>query len=56
MIKALEAGKLDEPITCSKVKFSIVAIEKDNTLMHALGPKNVPMVMKMVGFDKGIVN
>jgi hypothetical protein len=48
MIKALEAGNKDEAIICSKVKFSIVAIEKDNTLMHAFGPKNIPMVMKIV--------
>lgn len=48
MIKALEAGNKDEAITCSKVKFNIVAIEKDNTLMHAFGPKNIPMVMKIV--------
>ncbi|CBY19730.1 unnamed protein product [Oikopleura dioica] len=55
MIKALEAGNKDEAITCSKVKFNIVAIEKDNTLMHAFGPKNIPMVMKITEGKRAIV-
>lgn len=48
MVKALSDGAVNDELLCSKIKHKIVALEKDNTLMHADGPGDKPMIMKIV--------
>ena len=44
----MQDGQKDATFTASKVKYTVAVCEKDNTLMHALGPNNVPLVLKIV--------
>ena len=44
----MQDGQKDVTFTVMKVKYTVATCEKDNTLMHALGPNNVPLVLKIV--------
>ena len=44
----MEGGQKDAIFTASKVKYQVATYEKDNTLMHAFGPGNIPLVLKIV--------
>lgn len=53
----MEGGQKDAIFTASKVKYQVATYEKDNTLMHAFGPGNIPLVLKIVSsFDVIIKN
>ena len=50
----MQDGQKDVTFTVMKVKYTVATCEKDNTLMHALGPNNVPLVLKIVRFWRSL--